>query len=206
MRWIILTILIVLFFSACMQTHIQSIRDPELSYKSYRRIVVLANFKDIESRQMAEQVFVDGISRYHVLCAPSTELFDASIRHSNEEILDTLKSQRVDGILVITLSDVDVEQIYVPPSSTTSGKARVWGDTVYFDSTTTTYGGYFVSRQRVKFEIKMLDVANGKISWQASTITRGTNFTDIKGLMESLADSTIWEMKKQRLMARTEEE
>ena len=68
--------------------------------------------------------------------------------------------------------------MYIPETSSSQGDVSLYGNSLYYESYTREYGGYYVSKPRVKFEIRLFEVKSGEIAWIAISLTRDNAFAD----------------------------
>ncbi|MCK4542624.1 MAG: hypothetical protein KAU17_10365, partial [Spirochaetales bacterium] len=106
-------------------------------------------------------------------------------------------SNNIDGTMIIILTDAYSDQAYIPETTKTTGSATVIGNTIYGESTTDTYGGFYVSKPRVRFEVSLYSVAIGEIVWKATTFTAGNAFAGEKTLVKSLSRKVVYEYAKE---------
>ena len=175
-------------------------KSPSIPSRSYHSILVVAPFADLESRKIAEEIFINKLSRFGLRAIPSLSILFPGRNYSNEEFAKLILDSGTDGILLVTLTDAYTEQTYVPPSSFSTGTATLQGNVAYYSGTTQHYGGYYISKPRVRYDIRLLDVPSGQTAWMATSLTRGNAFARFPKLVESLADTTVEQMRKDRLV------
>jgi hypothetical protein len=190
-----LFLLISLFVSGCASTKVASYRDPEFATANYSRILVIVPFSDFESKQIAEAAFADECESAGLSCKLGGELLSPTRSYSPDEIKNIVEENKIDGVLLVTLTEAWTDQSYIPQSSTstTKGQLNSIGNSVYYSSTTSkmTSGGYYISKPRVTFRSQLFDVKTGKVAWAATSLTRGNAYAKLGRLMSSLASSTI---------------
>jgi len=174
--------------------------DPSIPSRSYQTILVIAPFADLESRKIAEDMFVTKLSPSGVLGLPSLSILFPGRNYSNEEFSKLILDSGADGILLVTLTDAYTEQTYVPPSSYSTGTATLQGNVARYSATTQHYGGYYISKPRVRYDIRLFDVSTGQTAWMGTSLTRGNAFARFPKLVESLADTAVEQMRKDRLI------
>jgi len=149
--------------------------------------MIYAPFQDISWRKSMENHFVEEFGENGKIAVSSIEIISPLKTYTDEEFNALLNNAGIDAVLAITVLDAYTEQAYVPQTSTTSGNAWVSGNTIYGQSKTTTSGGYYVSKPRVKFEISLFQVKTGVLAWKATAFTAGNAFADTNALFKSLA-------------------
>jgi len=165
--------LALLVLAGCASTQMTSIRDPSAPARTYGRILVIAPFSDLQSRMQAEQAFVQLLGTRNIAALPSILSFPPTRAYGEPDIARILRDNQVDGILVLRLTDASTEQVYIPPSASTTGTTTVVGNTLNYSVQTQYSGGFFVSKPRVRFELRLLDTLIGQTVWLATSLTPG---------------------------------
>jgi hypothetical protein len=192
--------LAILFMAAnCATTKITSFCDPEFKGKTFHRLLIYAPFKDIESRMEMENAFKIHFAS-PTIAVTSFRLIMPTRSYTDAELDNILMENKVDGIILIILTDAYSSQTYVPASSSTRGTASSYGNLVNYYATTQQYGGYYVSKPRVKYEIQLFDVGTKKIAWISSSLTRGNKFAGFGTMANSLAAATVNKLSKDGLL------
>jgi hypothetical protein len=198
-----LTFLLSLLLFACASTRLTSVRDPSsLTAPSYRHILVLAPFSDLEQRTQAEGSFVDRLETLGLDAAPSMGIFLPTRSYSDEDFVKALHDARIDGILLVSLTDAFMSQTYVPGTSTTTGTVTLNGNLLNYSSTTIGVGGHQISKPRLRFELRLIRVSDGSIAWLATSLTKGNEFARFGSLVQSLARASVDDLKKNGLIDR----
>ncbi len=168
---------------SCATTEVASVKSAALSTTDLTRIAVFVPFTDIELREKAEQSFVESLSRQGFQGVRSIELLPPLKEYTNQKFGDVIRSNNITAIILVALTDAYSKQSYVPQSSRTN----FIGNTAY----TSTSGGYYVSKPRVKYEITLISTMSAEVVWKATTFTRGNAFAGDNELLESLAQESI---------------
>ena len=197
---IIMLLIAISFIGGCASTNVTSFRDPSFTTKTFHRVLVVVPFADLESRTKAEAAFVERFVMYSVEGIPSIRVFMPTRTYTNEELLHLLSENRIDGVLLVTLRDAYTKQAYLPPSSLTFGQASLSGNIVNYSSYTQQYGGYYISKPRVRYEMRLYDVLTGNTAWVATSLTRGNAFAHFDTLIDSLADTATKKLKEDGLL------
>lgn len=190
----------MVFIAGCASTSMTSFRDPSFAKKTFHRILVVSPFADLESRTKAEAVFVERLAKYSVEGILSIRVFMPTRTYTNEELLKFLSEHMIDGVLLVTLTDAYTAQAYVPTSSSTYGQATLTGNTVNYSAHTQQYGGYYISKPRVRYEIRLYDVLTGNTAWVATSLTRGNAFARFDTLIGSLVDTAVEKLREDGLL------
>ncbi len=180
-----------LLLASCAATRMTSVRDPSAARSTFRNILVIAPFSDLESRTAAENIFVAKLGERGVSAIASITVMPPTKEYTEVELLRILDDSRTDGIIIVSLTDAYTKETYVPQSSTTTGSASLYGNFVNYSSRTQHHGGYYISKPRVHYELRLLDVSTGNTAWLATSLTRGNAFAGFNTLMRSLARRAV---------------
>ena len=88
--------------------------------------------------------------------------------YTNDEFNRLLSDNRIEGVLSVTLTGADTTQARIPAFSTTYGEAAITGNIVNYSANTQQYGGDYVSKPRVRYEVRLYDVRTGNTAWVAT--------------------------------------
>jgi len=189
----------------CAVTNITSFCDPIFMGKIYRKLLIFAPFTDIESRTRMESAFKKyaSESNYAIECIPSIGIIMPTRSYTDDELDKILSDHKIEGVLLLMMTDAYSTQTYVPSSSTTYGFATFSGNVATYYGSTQQYGGYYISKPRIKFAIYLYDVPSKKIAWISSSLTRGNTFARFRTLADSLAVATINKLIKDGLLHST---
>lgn len=185
-----------LLLASCAATRMTTVRDPSAPRSSFRNILVIAPFSDLGSRTEAENSFVARLGERGVVGIPSITVMPPLKEYVEEELLQILDESGADSILIISLTDAYTKETYVPQSSTTTGSASLYGNVVNYSSRTQYHGGYYISKPRVHYELRLLDVSTGNTVWLATSLTRGNAYADFNTLIDSLARTAVRKLEE----------
>lgn len=177
-----------------------TVRNPELSQMEFKKFLVAAPFQDIDLRRQTENTFVTQFILSGFDAISSINLIPPVKNYSVEELLDILKTNNIDGIFIVALQDYWTSQTYIPEWSSSRGSARLYGDVFYYETIQKKYGGYYIFKPRVKFEIRLFEIKSGQIAWLATSLTRGNAFADYNTLINSLAREVIKKLKEEKVI------
>jgi hypothetical protein len=189
----ILVIIAAFLVTSCATTSISFLNNPEIKLSSFNKIMVFAPFQDISWRKSMESYFVEEFTKKGKNAVSSIEIVSPLKTYTNEEFNTLLMNAGIDAVISIIVVDAYTDQAYIPQTSTTTGSARAYGNTVYGQSRTTTSGGYYVSKPRVKFEVNLFETKTGILAWKATAFTAGNAFADTNTLFRSLATKVVEE-------------
>ncbi|RXG66011.1 hypothetical protein ES695_05115, partial [Candidatus Atribacteria bacterium 1244-E10-H5-B2] len=170
---IIAFLIFAMFLVGCAKTTLTTIRNPELFQIKFGKILVVAPFSDIDLRKQTEEAFIAKFNLSGVNAISSMQRIPPVKDYSEQELLKILEQDKIDGILVAGLKDYWTSQTYVPKSSSSRGSASLYGNSLYYRSYTQEYGGYYISKPNVKFEIRLFDSGSGQVAWLATSLTKG---------------------------------
>ena len=188
---IIAFLIFAMFLVGCAKTTLSTIRNPELFQIKFGKLLVVAPFSDIDLRKQTEDAFIAKFNLSGVNAISSMQRIPPVKDYSEQELLKILEQDKIDGILVVGLKDYWTSQTYVPKSSSSRGSASLYGNSLYYRSYTQEYGGYYISKPNVKFEIRLFDSRSGQIAWLATSLTKGNAFADYNNLANSLAKKVV---------------
>lgn len=182
---------VLLFLSSCATTGISSIVNPKFVQKSFKKVVIAAPFSDIALRKQTEQEFTCQFIMTSVLAIPSLDVIPPFKDYSESEIVEILKKNKVDAVLVVALKDFWMSNTYIPKSSSTSGTVSAFGGAFHYQSYTQEHGGHYVSKPRLEFDVRLFDTETGEPIWMATSLTKGNAFANYKTLCISLAGKVV---------------
>jgi hypothetical protein len=196
LKRILVVVAMSFLLGACASTKMTSMRDPSVYASAYQRLLIVAPFSDLESRMQAENAFVAQLANRGIHGIPSISVFLPTRGYSDEEVSSILGDIGAEGVLLVTMTDAYTQQSYVPGSSTTTGTATLSGNVVNYAGTTQHYGGYYISKPRVHYELRLFDISTGKTSWVATSLTRGNAFAQFDMLIQSLAQTAVQKLQE----------
>jgi len=191
---------ITLVLMGCAETKLDTVRNPELSHIKFEKILIVVPFTDIGLRRQTENAFVSKFTSASVNAISSLELLPPVKEYNNQELMDILDRNKIDGILTVALKDYWTTESYVPRSSSTYGSANLYGNSLYYRSYSKEYGGYYISKPNVYFETRLFDRKSGEVAWLVTSTTSGNAFADYGNLANSLAKKIIAELKKEDML------
>ncbi len=191
---------IIFYLSRCASTTLNTIKNPEFSQVKFRKILVVAPFSDIGLRRQTENAFIAQFNLSGVNAISGIELIPPVKDYDEQELLKILEQNNIDGVLVVALQDYWTSQVYIPKRSSSQGSASLYGSSLYYQSYTQEYGGYYISKPRVKFEIRLFDRKSGEVAWLATSFTKGDAFADYNTLVNSLAKEVVKKLREENVI------
>ena len=200
---VILFLIFAMFLVGCADTTLSTIRNPELFQIKFGKILVVAPFSDIGLRKQTEDAFIAKFNLSGMSAISSIQRIPPVRDYSEQELLNILEQDKIDGILVVGLKDYWTSQSYVPKSSTSQGTASLYGNSLYYRSYTKEYGGYYISKPNVTFEIRLFDSKSSQVAWLTSSLTKGNGFADYNTLANSLAKEVVKKLIEENMLELT---
>ena len=198
----ILFALIIIYLSGCAWTTLNTIKNPDFFQVKFRKLLVVAPFSDIGLRKQTESAFIAQFNLSGINAISSIEIIPPVKNYDEQELLSILKQNNIDGVLVIALQDYWSSQTYIPKSSLSRGSASLYGNSLYYRNYTQEHGGYYISKPRVKFEIRLFDSRSGKVAWLATSFTRGNAFANYNTLANSLAQEVVKRLREENVIGK----
>ena len=193
---------IVFYLTGCAfaRTTINTIKNPELSQAKFKKLLVAAPFSDIGLRTQTENAFISQFNLSGINAISSIELIPPVKNYNEDELLNILEQNNIDGVLIVALREYWTSQVYIPRSSLSTGNVSSYSNFLYYQSYTQEYGGYYISKPRVKFEIRLFDTKSGQVAWLATSFTRGNAFAEYSTLVNSLAEEVVKKLREENLI------
>jgi len=193
--------LIIFYLSGCALawTTLSTVKNPNSRVK-FRKLLVIAPFSDIAVRKQTEHAFIKKLNSLGVDAISGIELIPPVKDYNEQDLLSILEQNHIEGILVVALQDYWTSQVYIPKTSSSQGNVSLYGNSLYYESYTREYGGYYVSKPRVKFEIRLFEVKSGEIAWIATSLTRGNAFADYSTLVNSLSEEVVKKLREEDII------
>jgi len=195
-------------FVNCVSSKIVSFRDPTVDV-SFGRILVIANYDNFEAVQKIETLMVKEFKNRGVYAIANSSLLPPIRQYSNEEKLNVLIKEELDGYIIISPSGVNNATIYVPTISKTDAKAKVYDNRVYGSSQTQTYeGGARNVVSSIDTKAELYDLDNGQIVWKGETNTSikynayGQSFASVDKVLSSFCVKIVDDLLKNSLLYR----
>lgn len=197
--------LIAFFIISCAgaTTDISGFKNPDFK-GSVKNVLVYAVVPDLKIRQTIENEIINSFNELGYKAVASISIFSPAKNYTNEELLETIMKNNIDGVLIISITDFQTSKTYIPQTTIkeTKGKGNVIGDYLHYKSTTTirTYGGYEINKPIVSFESALFNVEDGLQIWVSNSITKGNGWAKINTLASSLGGKIIENLIEQRII------
>ncbi|MBK8167855.1 MAG: hypothetical protein IPK64_18065 [bacterium] len=183
---------VFLAIAGCASTKMTSRVDPAIVGNPFRKILVHGNFQDLDNREVAEDKLCEKIAAVSVSeCVRALDLFFPGRQYSSEEMMQVLAANGIDGVLVVQPTNSGTQSSYIPQTSHTTGSASVAGNSVFGSSTTTTSGGYSISKPWATYASSLYSVERGNVVWYATAQSSGNAYASWHDLIRSACGKTI---------------
>lgn len=195
-----------LFLFGCARavTSEYDVKNPDFNSITFKKIAVFANFADIGLRKQTEYAFVNKLKNTGVNAVPSIELAPPVKHYTKRELKDIINKNNIDGILIINLEGAWKSRSYIPKMYFTNGNFYTYhypyNTYGYYNKNTQVYGGYYIAKPVVKFQISLVDTKSGKTVWISSATTRGNVRAKYDTLVNSLAETTVKKLEKEHII------
>lgn len=198
LKIVLFVIVALLTLEGCASTTITSFKDPQYKTTTFNRILVIANFSNLQRRWRVETQLVKEFQRIGVFAIEYLNLFPPTRDYTDEEKINQLVNNNIDSFIMIDAGESGVSQVYIPQIgsyTTKTGKVNIYGNAATYDekSTTTNYGGYVISKPWAHFNAKLFNASNGQNAWIASAFTGGNGLAGF----DTVIDSFCWKMVQQ---------
>lgn len=199
-------VFVMLFFVSCGSiTDITGYwNEEERMGKQYGNIAVLAITNNIENRNIVESKFVEKLIINGYGAVKGSSLLSPEIikRKSKKEIAEILKTDSVDGVLVLILLDVKESERYVQGSSTyyPSPYYGSYYDYYYYNYNRTYTPGYYAKSTEVYLESNFYNIAEENLVSTMQTET--VDPSNISDLAESFSKTIVKFMIENRMITK----
>lgn len=185
-------------------TEITAFKDPDYSDYKIIKVMIAIIGLDLDSKAAAEKIFVKEFNDIQkerkvfysrkamdIIAISSLDIYPPTRKYTQEQFNTLIEENEFDSILLIELIDEYSTKTYVPETSYTTETGRIYGNNFNSSSTTVKSGGYYVSKPRIKMDLKIYDTINSKTIWVANTFTKGNGYAEFNDLMKSAAKETV---------------
>ncbi len=102
----------LLTLESCVTLKTSSFSDPKFINKSYSKICVISNDKNLNRRTLIENELVEDLAAEGVNVTAGVKLFPPTREWNESEKYDTLISKGYEGILVLTILYINTDEVY----------------------------------------------------------------------------------------------
>ena len=161
-----LSILMLFFLTSCASTKVTGEwKDPNLTAKQFKNIMVIGVAKQPKDRRAYEDEFVRQLKAKGVMAISSHTLIPHEEMRDSAIIVQTVKSMEFDGVIITRVADVRARQkdYY---------KIDMYN---YYNSSFAYSTVYTTSQQKFSFESNLYDAATEKLVFSLSSDTYAQN-------------------------------
>ena len=191
-------------FYGCASTKLTSFVDPEIKDKQYNNVLIFFPSSDLDEQMEGEEILQEEFVENGINAERSINIFAPTREYDDYEIIEKLKQNNFDAVLLVEFVDAYTDESYVPQSSTTKtkGEVNVYGNTAKYkeNSKTYSYGGYYIKKPRIKFISKLIDVNEDIVAWIGSSLTKGNAYAGFGTLISSLSSNIVEDLIENKLV------
>lgn len=199
-----ISILVAFVLIGCASTKLTSFVDPDFTNTTYKEILIFYPSSDLDEKKEVEEIYKESFAEYGITTLSSIELFPPTRNLTVDNMIEIMKEKEIDAVLFVEFTDAWTDETYIPETQTTTkkGNVNVFGNTATYKEKSTTYtsGGYNISKPRVQFVTRLVDIEKDQVAWIGSSLTKGNAFAKLHKLISSLAETTIEDLIKNRLV------
>lgn len=189
-------------FVGCATTNMATFKNPSHNTPhEYHKVVVTAVGVDQLMAQKVENIFQRVLGEtFNTAFLPSQQIFSPTKIYDERETLEILEKERIDGVLLISLTDQRKNRFYVPGNSHISGTVQPdYAGGAQVDATVSN-GGYTVTKLEQSHEIQLVDTKSFDTVWLGSSNTKGNAWAGSNNLLESVASETCEKLIEDQMM------
>jgi hypothetical protein len=199
-------LILALLLCAFTSSNIVSVKDPSFSGMTFDKILIVVSINDLNFKDLFESTVQSKLLKNGINSLTSVKVIPPIRKYSEDEITEILNKNEIQGVLIINILNYQENEKYIPPTTqTTTGNAYVYGNSINFNSTTSTIGGYILKTLNVQCHFDFVDVKSRKTAWIAESKTKasGLLFTNEKSITGYISDAVIKKMIEDQLIVVT---
>lgn len=210
---VILIFIALLFVTGCISTRVTSLVDPQYRDSSYGRILVVADYSQLEMIKMVEKQMVQDLLDSGVFAVANSDLLPPLRKYSDEEITVIYSKYDLDACLIITPMGEKSEGFYLPGWTginqnidVNKGFGAIPGSTTVTTSVLSTPGTY-ENRSYVDTRAELRDIRSGALVSRCETNSEQTSYNTStqplnEQLVQSVCEKMVEEFNKNKLLRR----
>ena len=187
---------VMLFIVGCASSKLTSYTDPEFINKHYKTFVVDYLINDLNRKRHAETEVVRLLKEKGIKAYMGLQIFPPTRKYTGEEAAKIIVNTGAEGYITIALTNEFTTTTYTPRTHTTT-------PSYYGGYTTSSSGGYSMSSPTEEFKIELTDMLTGRMAYQATGITSGTEFSNDIGMAKTLAKGLVEKLIEDRIVIPT---
>lgn len=194
----------LLFAGGCASTNMTSFRDPAYRTQGFSKIIVYANTYDLGWRSSIEDAIVVGLTNAGVAAIGSMDIIPPTRHMAREQIDSALAVHDVDAFLLLTVGNTGQDRVYIPArnsTTSTSGTVTTYGGMVRYSesSSTSTAGGYEISKPWASATTNLFDARTGKMAWMATSFSGGDGYANLETVLYSYCNEVVSRLVSERV-------
>ena len=199
---LVVAILAAFTINGCATTSVSSFRAPNFDGATFDKIGVFANTSNLEWRSSLEDSMVHELRELGGNAVATNSIISPTETLGADEVLQRLSNENVDALLVVTVGDSGVSEVWVPQRSTSaySGAGSMAGGTGTYagSGSSVTTGGYTAAKPWAQMSTGLFDMATGQTVWVASSSTHGTEYSSFKTVRQSYSRKVAAELATEK--------
>ncbi len=204
-----ITLLCLFLLTACnATTKLSGFVDPNYRNNfTAKTVLVAGSGMTIEEQKALEDTFIKSFEKYDVAVLRGLEIFPPTRDYSNKDMVKIARNNGADTILLVSASDKDVSETYVPPTyhpGTSRSYVSGYGNYATVSTYTSpgyTTGGYSVSKPGMNVSASLINTKNKETIWTAEGFSGGNGFSSFSDLAISTARTSVAEIANAGLIA-----
>jgi hypothetical protein len=178
---------------SCTHTKMTALKDPDVPSVPYKRLLVVAAFSDLESRDRVETRFVRSLARVGINAAGSMRVILPTRQYpTHDDVRRAVEPTGADAILLLRVTEVSAQ----PEGTITVG---------WFTPSSWIVGSYTVVMSKMRSEVRLINTQSGATSWIGTARTGSSKQRPVEAMIASLAGSTAEQLREEHLVAAKDE-
>ena len=203
---IIVSVFVGFLMNGCASTSVTGVwKKSDYSGQPLQSLLVVALTGDGDKKTLWENILADQLNQSGLTARPSVKSFVGDSKVTKDEIINYVKKEGIEGILVTRLVDTKKEQVYYPPSGGHYDYGGRYGFYNRFDSyyphayNRVSTPGYSTTHTTVLLETNLYLSENQELIWSMSSDTFDPN--SMNQLVDSVGKKIIATLQKSNLIA-----
>jgi len=184
------------------RTDAHSFKDPVCGTKNIRKILVYANVKDMQYRDVIESKIVNYFVKWNYNCVAvrSIDIVMPTRTYSTQELQKLFKENSIDAILTFTVTNLGYtqHQMTIDQPYQTYGNVYKGGSNYYYYNSQT-YGGpqtYNFSKPYLDATADLFDPDTGNKLWTVALNSYGNAFANIDDALNDAMKTLVLKLEK----------
>ena len=200
-----LLFLFIASVAGCSKTSVTGVwKKSDFAGPPLKSVLVVALSGDQTNKTIWENIMADQLSQNGLAALPAVSSFPGDPEITEQEIIQYVGKQQIDGVLVTRLVDTKKEQVYHPPTgSYYSGRYGYYNrfGHYYPHAYNTVYTpGYTTTHTKILLETNLYHGATQELIWSMSSDTVDAN--SVNQLVESVSKKVVQNLQKEGLITK----